>query len=473
MAEAASVTGSQVLRVAAVWGTTVVAMRTLARGESFELGDGKGAVLPVPDGLLISPAPLRASPVRGWDLDAQGAVAGALRLRGRDEDPVTMARTGAPIGVLPGDYGLLQYGLFSVFFQYTTQPPPAATGGRLELLALLALMSSGILHVGGLGIVRILMTPPPLNKPIELTNPDEYAARFGLHRAVIEPPPPPVAGDKPGGSGVKDPGAKDKKPQGGGQKIAGAEGKLGKMGKEDHTELTGEIKPATQLGGLSEVLNSDTGDEIKKTLTTIDSVANALSGLNSANIVLGMGPGTALKGMGPGGGGTGAGVAFGSGTLNTGWGPGNGGGYGSGTGGPGGRGSGGNGLGGKGGGTGTGDGTGNGTKERSVVFGNQALAASGGLSAEQVRRVVMAHTGALRACYESEAQRNPQLRGGVTVAWQIDATGAVTGASLAGTTLNNQRVEGCVTRQVKAWHFPASDAPTTVAGYPFRFGVGG
>jgi hypothetical protein len=106
-------------------------------------------------------------------------------------------------------------------------------------------------------------------------------------------------------------------------------------------------------------------------------------------------------------------------------------------------------------------------------MGQQSLAAAGGLSSEQVRRVVMAHTGSLRACYESEAQRNPQLRGGVTVAWQIDANGAVTGASLAGTTLNNARVEGCIQRQVKAWHFPTSDAPTTVAGYPFRFGVGG
>jgi hypothetical protein len=473
MAEAAAVTGSQVLRVAAVWGTTVIAMRTLAKGESFEMGEGKSATLPIPDGILMSPAPLRTSTGGGWDLDALGAVAGSLRLRGREEDPVAMARTGAPIGVLPGDYGLLQYGLFSIFFQYTTQPPPAATGSRLELLALLALMSSGIVHIGGLGIIRILMTPPPLNKPIELTNPDEYAARFGLHRAMIEPPPPPVAGDKPGGSGVKDPGAKDKKPQGGGQKIAGAEGKLGKMGKEDHTELTGEIKPAVQLGGLSEVLNSDTGEEIKKTLTTIDSVANALSGLNSNNIVLGMGSGTALKGMGPGGGGTGPGVAFGSGTLNTGWGAGNGGGYGYGSGGPGGRGSGGNGLGGTGGGTGTGNGTGSGTKERSVVFGNQAMAASGGLTPEQVRRVVIAHQGALRACYESEAQRNPQLRGGVTVAWQIDASGSVTSASMAGSTMGNPRVEGCITRQVKAWHFPASDAPTTVGGFPFRFGVGG
>ncbi len=471
---AAGAAGEQVLRVAAVWGTTVVALRTLARGESFEMGEGKGAVLPIPDNTSISPTPLRASQGGGWDLDAQGVVAGALKLRGRDEDPVAIARGGAPIGVLPGDYGLLQYGLLSVFFQYATLPPPVATGTRLELLAMLALMSSGILHLGGLGIVRILMTPPPLSKPIELTNPDEYAARFGLHRAVIEPPPPPMpAGDKPGGSGVKDPGAKDKKPQGGGQKIAGAEGKLGLKGKEDHTELTGEIKPATQLGGLSEVLNSDTGQEIKQTLKTIDSVANALSGLNSANIVLGMGPGTSLKGLGPGGGGTGPGVAFGSGTLNTGWGPGNGGGYGYGSGGPGGKGSGGNGLGGRGGGTGTGDGTGSGPGERRVVVGNQALSSSDGLTAEQVRRVVMAHTGALRACYESEAQRNPQLRGGVTVAWQIDSSGAVTTASLAGSTLSNARVEGCVTRQVKTWHFPSSNAPTTVAGWPFRFGVGG
>jgi hypothetical protein len=472
MADVAT-TGSQVLRVAAVWGTTVVALRTLGRGESFEMGDGKGAILPIPDGILMADKPLRGSPAGGWDLDAQGVVGGALRLRGRDEDPVAMGRSGAPIGVMPGDYGLLQYGLFSVFFQYGTQPPPAVTGTRIELLALLAVLSSGILHVGVLGMIRALMTPPPLNKPMELTNPDEYAARFGLQRAMIEPPPPPVEGDKPGGSGVKDPGAKDKKPQGGGQKIAGAEGKLGMKGKEDHTELTGEIKPAQNLGALSEVLNSDTGEEIKHTLKTIDSVANALSGLNSANVVLGMGPGTSLKGMGPGGGGTGAGVAFGSGTLNTGWGAGNGGGYGYGSGGPGGKGSGGNGLGGTGGGTGNGNGSGSGTHERSVVFGNQAMAASGGLSSEQVRRVVMAHTGALRACYESEAQRNPQLRGGVTVAWQIDPTGGVTSASLAGTTLSNPRVEGCVIRQVKAWHFPTSDAPTTVAGYPFRFGVGG
>jgi hypothetical protein len=96
----------------------------------------------------------------------------------------------------------------------------------------------------------------------------------------------------------------------------------------------------------------------------------------------------------------------------------------------------------------------------------------GGLSPEQVRRVVIAHVGALRTCYELEARRDPQLRGGATAAWQIEPDGTVSSASITGTTLHNSRVEGCIVRQVKSWSFPSSDARTTVAGFPFRFGVG-
>ena len=62
--------------------------------------------------------------------------------------------------------------------------------------------------------------------------------------------------------------------------------------------------------------------------------------------------------------------------------------------------------------------------------------------------------------------------GGVTVAWKIQPDGSVLNANLAGTTMNNPLVEGCVLRQVKTWHFPTSDSPTDVASYPFKFGVG-
>ena len=466
------------LRVAAVWGTTVVALKTLGKGESFVLGDVVGADLPIPDGIEMAQSPLRGGQ-GGWELDTRGCVGGLLTLRGRAEDPVAIARAGAPVPVMPGDYGLIQYGQFAIFFQYTAQPIAMSSFKGPELLTLLAIFCSAILHLGMLGLVRTLMTPPPLAKPLELTNPEEYAARFGLKRPIMETPPPePVAvgAEKGGGSGVKDPGAQDKKAQGGGKKIKGDEGKFGMNGVADHTQLPGEIKPTTRYGGLSEVLEGDTGKEIQNTLKSINTVSAALSGLNSSSMVLGAGPGTGLKGAGSGGGGSGAGVAFGSGTLDTGFGAGNGGGYGSGGGGPGGRGTGGNGKGGAGGGTGTGNGSGSGAGgpgEAKVTASAGAGASKGGLSQEQVRRVVMAHLGAVRACYESEAQRNPSLKGGVTVMWTIDPSGGVSSASLAGTTLGNPRVEGCVVRQVKGWHFPTSETPTIVGGFPFKFGVGG
>lgn len=464
----------QHLRVAAVWGTTVIAMKTLARGESFLLGDEREAVLPIPEGVDMAAVPVRGA-AGGWEIDARGVHAGLLRLRGRDEDPLSVARSGAPIPIVPGDFGVLQYGLFTIFFQYTTPPTILPSAWGPELLVVLALFSSVVFHGGAFGLLRALLTPPPIEKPLELTSPEEFAARFGLRRAVIEEPPPPApsAGDSAGGAGVKDPGAEDTKPQGGGRKIAGAEGKLGNKGPNERAEIPGEIRPTTSYGGLSDVLSSDTGEEIKNTLKTITTVSDALSGLKSQNLVLGGGPGTGLRNSGSGGGGAGAGVAFGSGTLDTGWGAGSGGGFGAGSGGPGGRGSGGHGRGGSGGGTGTGAGAGGGPKEARVGVTTGTAAARGGLSAEQIQRVVRAHQGALRACYESEAQRNPNLRGGVTATWKIEPGGSVVSASIVNTTLNNPRVEGCVVRQLKAWKYPASDSSTDVTAFPFKFGVGG
>ncbi|WP_394835154.1 AgmX/PglI C-terminal domain-containing protein [Pendulispora rubella] len=458
----------QHLRVSLTWGTTVLSVKTLALGQSFEPTE-------IPDGLEMSAVPVRGVP-SGWEIDARGARSGFVRLRGRDEDALSIARSGVPIPIVPGDYGVLQYGLFALFFQYTDAPAKRIKGGwGVEALVLLAIFSSVVLHAGGIGLVRALTTPPPIAKPIELTSPEELAARFGLRRALqAEAAPSPSAADSGGASGVKDPGAHDKKSQGGGRKIAGTEGKFGKKGPSDRTELDGEVHPRANFGGLSEVLSSDTGEEIKRTLKTINTVSDALSGLNASNVQLGGGTGTNLKGTGGGGGGyAAAGTLFGAGTLNTGFGVGNGGGAGPGGGGAGGAGAGGRGPGGqgRGAGAGPGAGAGGGGGEARVASGGN-VASHGGLSPEQVRRVVEAHMGALRACYESEAQRNPNLRGGLSVSWQIDPTGAVPSASVASTTLSNARVEGCVVRQVRAWKFPTNDSPTNVS-YPFKFGVGG
>ena len=465
---------SMSLRVAAVWGTTVLDMRTLHRGQTFWLGDTPGCVLPVPDGIDMSASPLRASQ-GGWELDARGAFGGTLRLRGRMEEVASIARAGIPVAVMPGDFGLLQYGQFSIFFQYTSAPASPTTFLGPDPLSLLAIFSSAVIHFGVLGLVRTLMTPDQLGKPFELTSPEEYAARFHLNRPPLEATPPPTeVGQNAGGAGVKDPGAQDKKPPGGGQKMPGNEGKLGRNGKANHTELPGEVRPAQNLGGLTEVLEGDTGKEIRNTLKSIDTVASALSGLNSQNIVLGGGPGTSLKGGGAGGGGNNNGVPFGVGNMQTGWGAGNGGGYGAGAGGPGGRGNGGNGRGGAGGGNGAGAGAGAGSGNgEAKLTATAAPPTTGGLTAEQIRRVVMAHVGAVRACYDIELQKNPNLKGGMQLSWQIDPAGNVSNASVVSSSLGNPRVEGCVVRQVKNWKFPESGTASNVPSYPFKFGVGG
>jgi TonB family protein len=451
----------QDLRVAAVWGTTVVALRALGRGESFQLGEHPGAALPIPDGLDISPTPVRAAG-GGWELDARGTMSGVVSLRGRNEDPCALGRAGSPIPVMPGDYGLLQFGQFSIFFQYSPRPDTLKRGYfGPELLAVLAIFSSTVLHVGVLGLLRVLMTPPPLGKPLELTSPDEFAARFGLKRARIEEPIPVAQGDDKS-AGPKSPAEAEKK-QGGGEKMKGPEGKTGFKAKSDRAELPGDVKRAESLGGLSDVLNSETGEEMKRTLNTINTVASALSGLNSQNVQFGGGPGAGAKGGGASGGGNTLGVPYGAGNLATGWGPGTGRGP---SGGPGG------GRAGAGGPGGPGKPAAGGPAEQRVASAGQA-SAKGGLSPEQIRRVVEAHRGALKMCYEIEAQRNPDLKGGVTVSFSIDPAGGVTGASIVTSSLGSPRVEGCILRQIRGWKFPTAETPSTVASYPFKFGIGG
>jgi hypothetical protein len=220
---------------------------------------------------------------------------------------------------------------------------------------------------------------------------------------------------------------------------------------------------------MAEALSSDVGEEVKKTLGTISSVADALGGLRSQDVVLGAGSGTGLRGTGPAGGGTAeGGVPFGSGTLDTGWGPGRGGGFGTGSGGPGARGLGGNGRGGLGG---NGEGTGSAGGGERKVGAAQKGPSGQGLSPEQVRRVVMSRQGAFQACFEMASAHDPTLQGNVGISFSISPGGDVSAASVSGSSLKNPRVEGCMLRTFQRLHFPAADKPTN-ASFPFVFRAG-
>ena len=93
-----------------------------------------------------------------------------------------------------------------------------------------------------------------------------------------------------------------------------------------------------------------------------------------------------------------------------------------------------------------------------------------GLGPEPIRHVVVAHAGALQACYKIEAQKDSSLKGRVTLRWRVDEGGAVTSALVVGSTLQNAGVEGCVLREVRSWRFPTSDGISQVT-FPFVFGI--
>jgi Ca-activated chloride channel family protein len=161
--------------------------------------------------------------------------------------------------------------------------------------------------------------------------------------------------------------------------------------------------------------------------------------------------GLGTEGTGRGGGGTGEGtIGLGNlGTIGHGSGTGSGSGYGSGAGGFHGRGA----------------------AVPQIRDGNADV--RGSLSREIIRRVVRRHINEVRFCYEQELAQRPDLSGRVTMSFIVSATGSVQTASVMSTTLNNSRVESCVSQAVRRWTFPAPDGGGVVGvNYPFTFGSG-
>jgi hypothetical protein len=228
-----------VLRAAAVWGTTVLALRQLSGGESMHIGEAQGAVVPQPDGLPVAECPIRAVG-SGWELDVRGATGGLVTLRGRRQNPAELARTGAPIPIAAGDFGLLQYGpTFGIFFQLTHSAPPMRKKRRIDGSLVLAFIFALIAVLGGLALIGSITTPRAVPKPLELTSPRELALRFHLKSEALQPPAEPAGKDAVEPEGEKD-GARDKT--------------------------------------LAEALSSDVADEVRRTLSTISSVGSGAVG---------------------------------------------------------------------------------------------------------------------------------------------------------------------------------------------------
>jgi hypothetical protein len=174
-----------VLKVVALWGNEVVAHRELRPGESLGIGDRPGSLAPKPDGVTAPDYPVRT--VRGgWEVDPQGAAGGLLCVGGASSDLAARA-SDAPRPLLgSGDYGLLQYGQFALFFQLVRPGPPLARRRSADWTWRSSLVLALVVVGGAVALMRLLSSPEARPKPVELASRGELAALFRVRPDMFE-----------------------------------------------------------------------------------------------------------------------------------------------------------------------------------------------------------------------------------------------------------------------------------------------
>jgi len=94
------------------------------------------------------------------------------------------------------------------------------------------------------------------------------------------------------------------------------------------------------------------------------------------------------------------------------------------------------------------------------------------LTPDQIRRVVAAHTGAMRRCYQQALVQSPNASGKVVLGWKIEANGTTSNVAVKSSTLKLPKAESCMQQQVQSWKFPSADGPILLS-YPFVFANAG
>ena len=437
------------VRVAWLWNGTLLGERMLTHAEPVVIGgDGPHAV-PAPEGIGDDEALTLLTPTgNGHQVTPDPRLSGLVWLSGQRTDVRSLAAApgypraaGVPLGAR--DYGIVQIGGLSVFFQPVRTlagPLPKRIDRDSALLACLSL--SVFVHVAAL-LFLFLVAANEFASTEDLEVDPELMKKF----MVVQPPEEEKAA-KSSSQALEEKGMRSRD-EAAGKRAENDEGKVGNRdARAEKTEIAGAPADAVATKvrslGLLGVLSG--GQSSLSAALDAPSLDGLLGGLGSVSTSIGQGSGgLGLRGGGQGGGGQGKGVTYGAGDLGTAVG------------------------GGKGKGLGTGSGGGRGAREATLDMEAASAKVSGFLSREQINRVVQANRAAIKYCFESALQHEPRLSGKLEAAWRIDRSGAVSTVRVAKSTLNSPKVEGCVLRQIKRWQFPKPDGGEVDVVYPFIF----
>jgi hypothetical protein len=439
-----------VLRVVQLWGRTLLGEQRFGSHRHVRVSAARNADFTVP-GELPAKFSLFRRDGKGWEIALGPGMNGVLRLKGVSMDAVSAFQHGIlleenfrTVRLAPGDWGhvvLSEAG--HGFFFHVAGEERIVPGTYLR--GLNVLWMSLLFALGFHGLVVALTWFLRSGHGGQLPRLGGYVVKLDA-----PPAPPPPEEKKPA---AVDPRLGEEQAPVKVSSMMGNEGKSGTSPKNrPDKQMSGDRDPnkpqlsaASRKGTvlehtdvLDDIIGGGPGDRLDK------SIAGMVGPGNGGVAGPGTGTGSSTRGgTGPGGGGNNPNVVATNAPITTGpsRAP-----------------------------RGTADGTGLSEAQVSVSPGTPE-GDFGGLTPEQVRRVVERNQRAIKYCFEKVLQRNMKLSGKVVLYWRIEPSGKVKPSpKVKSSTLGNADMEDCLTRQVGKWTFDAApNGQITDVRYPFVF----
>lgn len=448
---------TQNLRVALVWNGTVFQEKTFTKFSSdmVTVGDDRTNDFYIPAETLPEKFEMFRRTKDGYLLRFADSLEGKVTYGGDTysiEDLTSakgVSKTGSAssvgagsvntyeMSIGEGDWGVLQFGNVSVFFQFVEAAVIARRGmAGFEWALLGFVFLSFVLH-GSFIIIAELSYDPTIKKA-DLTIPDRFV------KFIADEPPDALEEEE---EEVEEP-EEDTT----GKKAGGEEGKFGDPDKDIEEskipKTDGEMVDKIDVKNLG--INKALGSNLlgKGPLSNVfgntdgfDSKMNVAMSGEGGTLQIGRGAGgMGMRGSGRGGGGEGFGRIGGLGKVDT------------------------------GGGKGVKARIGGKGKKKVKAKVSRGAARVGQFCAKSnISSVVRRGSSAIKYCFEKELQLNPGLGGKVILNWTVGLSGAVSKAYVSSSTLKNRKVEGCMTRVVKRWRFDKPKGGLCSISYPFTF----
>lgn len=74
-----------------------------------------------------------------------------------------------------------------------------------------------------------------------------------------------------------------------------------------------------------------------------------------------------------------------------------------------------------------------------------------GRNQDDIQGIILKHNNSVQYCYQRELKRNPNLKGKLVLRFSITPQGTIKGVEVISSTLNNRKVERCVSNRIRRW----------------------